>query len=133
MMYFCVFQNFKFVEFRDCIDDCLFKIRNGCDINGNVQRFVFFEFFMDFGVFVVSVVKGVLFIVFLMVDVDVFMFNYRFQYLFQRVLEFCNEIKFVESVYLFVVEKRDFEVLLFFKSQQDIVFQNVFVEFKKFQ
>lgn len=131
--YFCVPQNPKLAELRDRIDDRLFKIRNGRDINGNAQRLALFEPPMDPGALVASAAKGALSTALLMADADAPMPNYRFQYLLQRALELCNEIKSVESAYLSAVEKRDSEALSLLKSQQDIALQNALAESKKLQ
>ncbi|KAK4182978.1 hypothetical protein QBC35DRAFT_545257 [Podospora australis] len=131
--YFCVPQNPKLAELIDRIDDRLFKIRNGRDINGNAQRLALFEAPMDPGALVASAAKGALSSALLMADADSPMPNYRFQYLLQKALELCNEIKSVESAYLAAVEKKDAEALSLLKTQQDMALQNALAESKKLQ
>ncbi|KAK3986939.1 hypothetical protein QBC44DRAFT_401619 [Cladorrhinum sp. PSN332] len=131
--YFCVPQNPKLAELIDRIDDRLFKIRHGRDINGNAQRLALFEPPMDPGALVASAAKGALSTALLMADADSPMPNYRFQYLLQRALELCNEIKSVESAYLAAVEKKDSEALSLLKSQQEMALQNALAESKKLQ
>ncbi|KAI0454544.1 hypothetical protein F5B21DRAFT_524574 [Xylaria acuta] len=131
--YFCVPQNPKLVELIGRIDDRLFKIRNGRDINGNVQKLALFEPPMDPGALVASAARGGLSASFLMADADSPMPNYRFQYLLQRAMELCNEIKSIEAGFLAAKEKKDSEAFSLLKAQQDIALQNALAESKNLQ
>ncbi|KAF4437660.1 putative PA14 domain protein [Fusarium austroafricanum] len=131
--YFCVPQNPKLLELIDLIDDRLFKIRNGRDINGNEQKLALFEPPMDPGALVAAAARGGLSASLLMADADSPMPNYRFQYLLQRALELCNEIKSIESNFLSAKEKKDAEAFSALKSQQDIALQTALAEAKTLQ
>ncbi|KAK3385121.1 hypothetical protein B0H63DRAFT_510034 [Podospora didyma] len=107
--YFCVPQNPKLTELIGRIDDWLFKIRNGRDINGNVQKLALYEPPMDPGALVASAARG------------------------ELALELCNEIRSIESAFLAAREKKDSEAFSPLKGQQDMALQNALAESRKLQ
>ncbi|KAL7928243.1 putative toxin subunit [Trichoderma chlorosporum] len=127
--YFCVPSNPKLVELRNLIDDRLFKIRKCQDINGVVRSLALFEPPIDPGLLVRAAAQGI--------DVSQLlsntvgpMPNYRFQYLLQKALELCSELKSMGYTLLSIKEKKDTEALANLRARQDIVIQSFMIEAK---
>ncbi|PLB53295.1 putative toxin subunit [Aspergillus steynii IBT 23096] len=128
--YFCVPANPKLVELRDLIDDRLFKIRHCQDINGVVRSLALFEPPLDPGLLVRAAASGV--------DISQLvgntvgpMPNYRFQYLLQKALDMCAEVKSMGASLLSIKERKDTEALANLHARQDKVLQGLMVEMKK--
>ncbi|EHK19265.1 uncharacterized protein TRIVIDRAFT_172252 [Trichoderma virens Gv29-8] len=128
--YFCVPSNPKLVELRNLIDDRLFKIRNCQDINGVVRSLALFEPPIDPGLLVRATAYGISISQLLSSTVGP-MPNYRFQYLLQKALELCIELKSMGQTLLSIKEKKDTEALANLRARQDIVIQSLMIEAKK--
>jgi hypothetical protein len=127
--YFCVPANPKLVELRNLIDDRLFKIRNCQDINGVVRNLALFEPPIDPGLLVRATAQGIDISQLLSNTVGP-MPNYRFQYLLQKALEMCGELKSMGSTLLSIKERKDTEALANLRARQDNVIQSLMIEAK---
>ncbi|KAM7219794.1 hypothetical protein V8F06_004828 [Rhypophila decipiens] len=128
--YFCVPANPKLMGLRNLIDDRLFKIRNCQDINGLVRNLPLFEPPLDPGLLVRATASGAD-ISKLVSNLAGPMPNYRFQYLLQRALEMCAEVKAMGSTLLSIKEKKDAEALSNLRCRQDSILQTLTVDLRR--
>ncbi|KAE8384305.1 hypothetical protein BDV23DRAFT_189345 [Aspergillus alliaceus] len=115
--YFCVPGNSYPISLRSAIDDRLYKIRNGMDINGNQRVLPLFEPPIDPGALVRAKAPGGIGIAGFLADLESPMPRYRFCYLIQRAYELVNELKHFGLQMLSIKEKKDAEALAMLRSQ----------------
>ncbi|THC93211.1 hypothetical protein EYZ11_007316 [Aspergillus tanneri] len=115
--YFCVPGNPYLVSLRAAIDDRLYKIRNGMDINGRKRTLPLFEPPIDPGALQRAKGPGGKGIAGLLSDLESPMPRYRFQRLIQNALELVNELKASGQQLLSIKEKRDSEGLSMLRSK----------------
>lgn len=115
--YFCIPGNPALVALRDRIDDRLFKIRNGMDINGNKRSLALYEPPIDPGALVRAMGSGGTGIAGLLGDLDSPMPRYRFQYLIGRASELVGEVRNFGSQVLACKESKDAEKLATIQQQ----------------
>ena len=130
--YFCIPDNPKMTELRERIDDRLFKIRHCQDIDGNVRRLPLFEPPIDPALLVQAVAQG-LSITSVLNDLNAPMPNYRFNYLLQKALELCNELKSLGANLLSSKEKKDSEVLSKIRAKHEVVMNDLVMGIRKMQ
>jgi hypothetical protein len=121
--YFCTPANPALVALRNLIDDRLYNIRHGLDINGRKRVLSLFEPPIDPGALIggspslgASALGG------LSADMEAPMPSYRFNYLLQRAYEYAREIKETAQQLVGIKERRDAESLsmLRYKHQQSV-------------
>ena len=109
-LYFCIPDNPQLTALRDKIDDRLFKIRHCENIEGVFRHLPLFEPPIDPTLLVRAAARG-LSVSSVLDDLSSPMPNYRFQYLMQKALELCNELKVLSAAFLSAKEKADGEAL----------------------
>jgi hypothetical protein len=115
--YFGVPGNPQLVTLRVTIDDRLYKIRNGMDINGNREILPLFEPPIDPGMLVrASVSGGGTGVAGFLTGMESPMPTYRFRYILQRALELTTELKDSARYLLAIREKKDAEALIMLRS-----------------
>ncbi|KAI8960766.1 hypothetical protein F5Y11DRAFT_349186 [Daldinia sp. FL1419] len=126
--YFCTPANPALVALRNLIDDRLYNIRHGLDINGRKRVLSLFEPPIDPGALIGgSPSLGASSLGGLSVDMEAPMPSYRFNYLLQRAYEYAKEIKETAQQLVGIKEKRDAESLsmLQYKHRQSIYALNL--------
>ncbi|KAI0185780.1 hypothetical protein EV127DRAFT_440632 [Xylaria flabelliformis] len=129
--YFCTPANPALVALRNLIDDRLYNIRHGLDINGRKRVLSLWEPPIDPGSLIGgSPSLGASFLGGLSADMQAPMPSYRFDYLLQRAFEYAKEIKETAQQLIDIKEKRDAESLsmLRYKHQQSIFALNLKVK-----
>ncbi|KAF3916789.1 hypothetical protein ABW20_dc0108324 [Dactylellina cionopaga] len=123
--YFGIATNPQIFALKERIDDRLFKIRNGLDINGNVRTLALYDPPLDPGQLIRDRLSGDGSGSQLFKDVSGPMPNYRFLWLLQKAFEMCNELKGALDSLLSVKEKKDAEALSLLRSRQDMKVQEL--------
>jgi len=116
--YFKLPENEKLANFWNVLDDRLYKIRNGLDINGNIQDLALFSPRLDPSALVgaASAGAGAGQNDGLTAQVPL----YRFSVILPKALEFCNEVKSFGGALLSALEKNDAEGLGNLRARQEI-------------
>ncbi len=131
-LYFCIPDNPKLRGLRDTIDDRLFKIRHCQDIEGVFRKLPLFEPPIDPGLLVQAAAQG-LSLSSVLNDLNSPMPNYRFNYLLQKALELCSELKALGNAFLSAKEKGDGESLSKLRAKHESTMHNLVMEVKKQQ
>jgi hypothetical protein len=131
-LYFCIPDNPKLRGLRDTIDDRLFKIRHCQDIEGVFRKLPLFEPPIDPGLLVQAAAQG-LSLSSVLNDLNSPMPNYRFNYLLQKALELCSELKTLGNAFLSAKEKGDGEALSKLRAKHESTMHNLVMEVKKQQ
>src|SRR5262249_6728173 len=131
-LYFCIPDNPQLTALRDKIDDRLFKIRHCEDIEGVFRKLPLFEPPIDPGLLVQAAAQG-LSLSSVLNDLNSPMPNYRFNYLLQKVLELCSELKTLGNAFLSAKEKGDAEALASLRAKHESGIHNLVMEVKKQQ
>ncbi|KAF1844454.1 uncharacterized protein K460DRAFT_397544 [Cucurbitaria berberidis CBS 394.84] len=127
--FFAVPPNPELAALRATIDDRLYKLRNGLDINGNVRRMPLFDPPIDPGQLVNAAAGSGGFAGFLEIAGGP-MPNYRAAYLLGKAMDLAGEIKSLGDALLSVKEKRDGEHLSNLKARQEVAIQAVLMDIK---
>lgn len=131
-LYFCIPDNPNIRSLRDTIDDRLFKIRHCEDIEGVFRILPLFEPPIEPGLLVQAAAQG-LSLSSVLNDLNSPMPNYRFNYLLQKALELCSELKALGNSFLSVKEKGDAEALSRLRAKHESSIQNLVMEVRKQQ
>ncbi|RDW68823.1 uncharacterized protein DSM5745_08583 [Aspergillus mulundensis] len=122
--YFCVPGNPNVAALYNRIQDRLYKIRNGMDIDGRKRSLAIWEPPIDYGALQRALRGGAEGIAGLLSDLGSPMPRYRFSYLIQLALELVSELKDTGEKLLQFKEKRDAEAL----SSLQLRHQNIVLE-----
>ncbi|EHK19562.1 uncharacterized protein TRIVIDRAFT_132119, partial [Trichoderma virens Gv29-8] len=117
--YFGVPANPQMQALRDLIDDRLYKIRNGLDINGNPRRLPLFDPPLDPGQLVAALSSGAGLSSFAQGLDGGPMPNYRARYLLQKALDLCGELRGFSDSYLSIRERQDAEAMANLRAKQE--------------
>lgn len=128
-LYFCLPNNPKLLAYWDTVADRLFKIRHCMNIEGIVRKLPLFEPPIDPALLVQAAAQGIS-LSSVLNDLNAPMPNYRFNYLLQKALELCGELKSLAGAYLSAMEKKDNEALSLLRSTHDVRIQNMVMEIK---
>ena len=128
--YFCIPENPRLNEYRDLIDDRLFKVRHCQSILGVQRRLPLYEPPIDPALLVAAVAGGVS-IASMLNDFNATLPNYRFAYLLQKALELCNEVKSLGHEFLTVKEKQDAEAFSLLRQKQEVLMSGLVMAQKK--
>ncbi|KAL4902113.1 hypothetical protein BDW74DRAFT_181276 [Aspergillus multicolor] len=109
--YFCVPGNPKVAALYNTIQDRLYKIRNGMDIEGRKRTLAIWEPPIDYGALQQARAGGAEGIAGLLSDMGSPMPRYRFSYVIRQALEMVKELKRSGQKLLLFKEKRDAEGL----------------------
>ena len=117
-LYFCIPHNDKLVAYWDTVADRLYKIHNSLNIMGVFRELPLFEPPIDPGLLAKGVAAGL--------DVSAIaaglgqpLPQVRFQFLFQKASEICQEAKSLGDKLLSVIEKEDNEALSILRAQHE--------------
>ncbi|MDB5616720.1 neuraminidase-like domain-containing protein [Tardiphaga sp.] len=131
-LYFCIPPNPNLQALRDTIDDRLFKIRHCEDINGVFRQLPLFDAPIDPGLLVAAAAAG-LSLSSVLNDLNSPMPNYRFNYLVQKAIELCGELKGLGNAFLSAKEKADAEALTKLRATHESSIANLVMELRKQQ
>ncbi|KAI1381263.1 hypothetical protein F4677DRAFT_402542 [Hypoxylon crocopeplum] len=130
--YFCIPSNPQIMALKNSIDDCMYKIRNNMNIDGNIQDRPLFEPPIDPGQLVRARAAGVSPSTFAS-DIKGPMPKHRFMYLLQRAYQLADELKGMDSLVLTIKEKKDGEALLTLTTSHRQAVQQLILESKKME
>lgn len=127
--FFAVPPNPELAILRATIDDRLYKLRNGLDINGNIRRMPLFDPPIDPGQLISAAAGAGGYGAFLEAAEGP-MPNCRASYLFGKAMDLAGELKSLGDALLSAKEKRDAEHLSNLKARQEVAIQAVLMEIK---
>ena len=130
--YFCIPFNSKLLEYWNVVEQRLYNIRNGLDINGIRRPVALFEPELDPGMLVGGAASG-LSIADMLGQLNAPIPYYRFSYIVQKAIEFCSDIKILGSNLLSAIEKNDAEKLSLLRSSQELDMLNLVKQIKQLQ
>ena len=116
--YFGVPANPQMQALRDTIDDRLYKIRNGLDINGNPRRLPLFDPPIDPGQLIAALHSGSTLSSWIE-GTQGPMPNYRARFLLAKAMALCAELRGFSDAYLTIKEKRDAEAMSSLRVRQE--------------
>ena len=119
VLYFCIPSNPKLIEYWDIVEDRLFKIRHCMNIEGVERQLALFQPPIDPGLLVQATARG-LSLVSVLSDLNAPLSNYRFQFIFNKALEFCGEVKSIGASLLSALEKKDAEEITQIRSTHEL-------------
>jgi len=128
-LYFCVPDNAQLESIRDTIDDRLFKIRHCENIQGVVETLPLYEPPINPALLVAATAQG-LSLASVVNDLDAPMPNYRFNYMLQKSLDICTELKALGASFLSVKEKEDGEGLAVLRAGNELTINNLIMTSK---
>ncbi len=131
-LYFCVPQNDKLLGYWDTVADRLFKIRHCMNIEGVVRELPLFEPPIDPALLVQAAAKGVD-LSSVLNDLSAPLPYYRFNYILQKALELCGDLKSLSAALLAAIEKRDAEELAAIRAGHETMLLNLVTQVKKEQ
>ncbi|MDP8930665.1 MAG: hypothetical protein M3O70_19375, partial [Actinomycetota bacterium] len=120
ILYFCIPANEKLRTYRDMIADRLFKIRQCMDIEGRARELPLFEPPIDPALLVRARAVGLDLRSALTQVGSLNLPHYRYAYLRQQALEFCDDVRSLGSALLAALEKKDAEELALIGSRHEI-------------
>lgn len=130
--YFCLPNNDKLLEYWDIVSDRLYKIRHCQNIEGIERQLALFEPPINPALLVQAVAGGVD-ISSVLADLNSPLPYYRFNYIIQKALEICSELKSLGSNLLSALEKKDGETLSIMRAEHEILLLNLAKTIKKLQ
>ncbi|MDY6824482.1 MAG: neuraminidase-like domain-containing protein [Thermodesulfobacteriota bacterium] len=113
--YFGLPHNDKLLSYWDTVEDRLFKIRHGLNIEGLKRQLPLFEPPIDPGMLVKAAAAG-LDLATVLNDLNAPAPAYRFSVLSKKAVEFCNDVKRLGDRLLSALEKKDAEELAVLRS-----------------
>lgn len=117
-IYFGIPENTKLLGYWETLADRLFKIRHCMNIEGVVRQLPLFAPPIDPGLLVRAAAAGLD-----IGDAISSLFtplpNYRFTYIYQRAVDFCNDVKNLGNALLAALEKKDAESLSLLRVQHE--------------
>jgi hypothetical protein len=131
-LYFCLPGNPQLLAYWDTLDDRLGKIRACENIEGVFSLPPLWDPPIDPALLVQAAAQG-LSISSVLNDLDSPVPNYRFNYLLQKALELCNELKSLGGNLLSAFEKGDAETLASMRASQESTMQNLVMQVKQLQ
>ncbi|MDY6903371.1 MAG: neuraminidase-like domain-containing protein [Thermodesulfobacteriota bacterium] len=113
--YFGLPHNDKLLSYWDTVEDRLFKIRHGLNIEGLKRQLPLFEPPIDPGMLVKAAAAG-LDLATVLNDLNAPSPAYRFQVLAKKAVEFCSDVKRLGDRLLSALEKKDSEEMAVLRS-----------------
>lgn len=117
-LYFCTPQNDILLGYWDTVADRLFKVRHCMNIEGVVRQLPLFEPPIDPALLVQAAAQGVD-LSSVLNDMSAPLPYYRFTFVLQKALDFCNDVKALGSALLAALEKQDAEHLSYVRAQHE--------------
>lgn len=130
--YFCIPNNDKLLSYWDTVADRLFKIRHCMNIEGVVRQLPLFEPPIDPALLVRAFAMGVD-ISSVLNDINAPTPHYRFNYMLQKALELCAELKSLGGALLSALEKKDAEELSTTRASHEMTILKAVREVRKQQ
>lgn len=131
-LYFCTPNNPQLVSYWKTIEDRLEKIHHCETIEGVFSLPALWDPPIDPALLVQAAAQGVS-IAGVLNDLSTPIPNYRFNYLVQKAIELCNELKSVGNSLMSIFEKKDAEVLANMRARHESAMNNLIMEVKKKQ
>lgn len=119
-LYFCIPFNEKLKGYWDTVEDRLFKVRNCMNLEGQVRQLALFAPPIDPALLVRARAMGLNLGDVLSNLGALGLPHYRYQYLVQKALEFCGEVKNLGAALLAALEKKDAEGLALMRSRHEM-------------
>jgi hypothetical protein len=116
--YFCIPQNEKLLGLWDTVEDRLFKIRHCMNIEGIVRELPLYQPPIDPALLVKATAMG-LDIGSVLSDISAPTPPYRFQFLVQKSMDLCSQVKAFGAELLATLEKRDAEELSLMRTRHE--------------
>lgn len=132
MLYFCIPKNEKLLSYWDTVADRLFKIRHCMNIEGVVRQLPLFQPPIEPGLLVRAAAAGVD-ISSAISDLNAPLPHYRFQYMLQKAIELCAEVRSFGASLLSALEKKDAEKLALLRSSHEVDLLKAIEDIKKKQ
>lgn len=132
MLYFCIPQNDKMLEYWERVADRLFKIRHCQNIDGVERSLALFAPPIDPGMLVRAAASG-LDISSVLAGINAPTPYYRFNVLSQKATELVNEVRGLGASLLQALEKKDAEAMSLLRSELEIKVLNAVKDMKKLQ
>ncbi|MEI6706022.1 MAG: neuraminidase-like domain-containing protein [Methylococcales bacterium] len=130
--YFCLPDNDKLLGYWDTVADRLFKIRHCQNIEGVERQLALFEPPIDPALLVQAMAGGVD-ISSVLADLNSPLPYYRFNYILQKALEICAELKSLGNSLLSALEKKDGEALAMMRTQHETLLLGLAKTVRKLQ
>lgn len=125
--YFAIPSNEQLLSYWDTVDDRLFKLRNGMNIEGVVRSLPLYEPPIDPAMLVRAAAAG-LDIGSVLDDLAAPLPNYRFSVMVGRAQALANSLKSLGGALLSALEKRDGEALAVLRAEQEVKLQTLVSE-----
>ncbi len=132
VLYFCIPHNEKLLTMWDTVADRLFKIRHCMNIEGMVQKLPLFDPPIDPSALVRAAAGG-LDLGAVLAEMNAPMPLYRFNFMIQKALELCNEVKSLGAAMLSALEKKDAEAFALLRSSHELVMMDAVRDVKNKQ
>ncbi len=132
VLYFCIPNNEKLLSMWDLVADRLFKIRHCMNIDGMVQQLPLFDPPIDPGALVRATAGG-LDLSSVLAEMNAPMPLYRFNFMIQKALELCNEVKSLGAAMLSALEKKDAEAFAILRSSHELTMMDAVRDLKNKQ
>jgi hypothetical protein len=132
LLYFCIPKNQKLLSYWDTVTDRLFKIRHCMNIEGVVRQLPLFEPPIDPGLLVRAAAAGVD-ISSALSDLNAPLPHYRFQFMLQKAIEFCADVRSLGASLLSALEKKDAEKMALLRSEHEAQLLKAIRQIKKQQ
>lgn len=120
ILYFCLPGNEKLASYWDTVADRLFKVRHCMNIEGQVRQLPLFAPPIDPALLVRARAMGLDLRDVIGQALDMSPLLYRYQYLSQKALEFCGEVRSLGGALLAALEKKDAEELSLIRSRHEL-------------
>lgn len=132
VMYFCIPNNEKLISMWDLVEDRLFKIRHCMNIEGMVQQLPLFDPPIDPGALVRAAAGGADLNA-VLAGMNAPMPLYRFNFMIQKALELCNEVKSLGAAMLSALEKKDAEAFTLLRTSHELTMMDAVRNLKRKQ
>ncbi|MBL6447657.1 hypothetical protein JMN32_15170 [Fulvivirga sp. 29W222] len=121
--YFGIPSNDKLLEYWEVIEDRLFKIRHCMNIEGIERQLALFQPPIDPALLVQATAQG-LSLGSILGDLNAPLPHYRFQYIFNKAIEQCQECRSLGGTLLSAIEKRDSEDIAQIRATHEVTMLN---------
>ena len=132
LLYFCIPKNQQLLSYWGTVADRLFKIRHCMTIEGVFRQLPIFEPPIDPGLLVRAAAAGVD-IGSALNDLNAPLPYYRFQYMFQKAIELCVDVRSLGTSLLSALEKKDAEEMALLRSGHEVQLLKAVRQIKKHQ
>lgn len=116
--YFCIPNNDQLLSYWDTVADRLFKIRNCMNIEGVVRQLALFEPPIDPALLVAATAAGVD-LSSVLNDLYAPLPPYRFQFILQKAVEFCGDVRSLGGALLSALANQDAEALALLRASHE--------------